>query len=94
MPGTRSLALGAIVLLAWLKFMSLEMPHGFEFGILFATLDGAAQAIAFPLIGACAMALAARRERLGIATMLVAIPTLVYLFYTLSFLIGVMIYGF
>ena len=86
-------ALGAIVLLAWLKFMSL-LPDGFEFGNLFATLHNAAPAIAFPLLGACAMALATRSERLGIATVLVAIPTLVSLFNGLAFLIAVQIYGF
>lgn len=86
-------ALGVIVLLAWLKFMSL-VPHGFEFGTLFATLHSAAQTIAFPLFGVCAMALAARGERLGIATMLVAIPTVVYLFNALAFLVAVQIYGF
>jgi hypothetical protein len=85
------LALGAAVLLAWLKFMSL-VPHRFEFGILL--LHSAGQTIAFPLFGICAMALAARGERLGIATMLVAIPTLVNLFNALAFLIGVTIYGF
>jgi len=40
------------------------------------------------------MALAARGERLGIATMLVAIPTVVYLFNALAFLVAVQIYGF
>ena len=86
-------ALGAIVLLAWLKFMAL-LPHGFEFGILVATLHTAAQAIVFPLFGVCAIALAARGSRLGIATMLVAIPTVVYLFNALAFLVAVQIYGF
>ena len=35
-----------------------------------------AQIIAFPLIGVCAIALAARGERLGLATLLVGIPIL------------------
>jgi len=69
------------------------MPHDFDFGIFSSSLDTSAQVIIFPLLGTCAMALAARGERLGIATMLIAIPTMVSLFYALSFLIGVLIYG-
>ena len=86
-------ALGAIVLLAWLKFMAL-IPDGFDYGNLFVNLDNSTQAFIFPLLGACAMTIAARGERLWAATMLVAIPTVVNLFNALSFLIGVTIYGF
>jgi hypothetical protein len=86
-------ALGAIVLLAWLKFMAL-IPDGFDYGNLFVNLDNSTQAFIFPLLGACAMTIAARGERLLVATMLVAIPTVVNLFNALSFLIGVTIYGF
>ena len=86
-------ALGAIVLLGWLKFMAL-IPDGFDYGNLFVNLDNATHAFLFPLLGVCAMALAVRGERLGIATMLVGIPTLVNLFNALAFLIGVTIYGF
>jgi hypothetical protein len=86
-------ALGAIVLLAWLKFMAL-IPDGFDYGNLYVNLDNATQAFIFPLLGVCATALAARGERLGIATVLVGIPTVVNLFNALSFLIGVTIYGF
>ena len=67
------------MLLASLKFMSL-VPPGFGFGNLFATLHSSAETLGFP--------------RLGVATMLVAIPTLVNLFNALTFLIGVTIYGF
>ena len=41
-----------------------------------------------------AVALAARGERFGLATLLVGIPILSNLFNELAFLIGVMIYGF
>lgn len=85
-------ALGAIVLLAWLKFMAL-VPEGFDYGNLFVNLDNSTQAFIFPLLSACAMTIAARGERLWVATMLVGIPTLVNLFNALSFLIGMMIYG-
>jgi len=86
-------ALGAIVLLAWLKFMAL-IPDGFDYGNLFVNLDNSTHAFIFPLLGACAMTIAARGERLWVATMLVAIPTVINLFNALSFLIGVTIYGF
>ena len=50
--------------------------------------------IAFPLMAACAIALAARNQRLGIATVLVSIPTLFTLFFVIAFAISVAIYGF
>jgi len=86
-------ALGAIVLLAWLKYLAL-IPDGFDYGNLFVNLGNATQAFVFPLVGACAMALAARGEWLGIATLFIAIPTGVNLFNAVVFLIGVTIYGF
>ena len=86
-------ALGAIVFLAWLEYMAL-IPDGFDYGNLFVNLDNATKAFIFPLVGACAMAFAARGERLGTATLLIAIPSGVNLFNALAFLIGVTIYGF
>jgi len=86
-------ALGAIVFLAWLKYLAL-IPDGFDYGNLFINLDNALHAFIFPMLGAGAVALAARGERLGLATMLIAIPTAVNLFSALSFLIGVTLYGF
>ena len=86
-------ALGAIVLLTWLKYMSL-IPDGFYYGNLLLNLDNASQAIIFPLLGIAASALAVRGERIWLATILVAIPTLVALFNALAFLIAVTIYGF
>ncbi len=50
--------------------------------------------IAFPLMAACAIAYAARNQRLGIATALVSIPTLFNLFFVIAFAISVAIYGF
>jgi len=88
------LALGAAVILAWLTLMPSVGGHGYVFSVFFATLQTSAQIIAFPLFGACAIALAARGERLGLATLLVSIPILSNLFNGLAFLIGVMIYGF
>ena len=64
------MALGALVLLNWLNYMPSVVRHGLDFGGL-AALQTPVQIIAFPLMGACAIALAARKERLGLATMLV-----------------------
>jgi hypothetical protein len=51
-------------------------PHGFEFSGFYGTIETTAQIITFPLMAACAVALAARNRRLGIATALVTLPTL------------------
>jgi hypothetical protein len=85
------LALGAGVILAWLTLIPAVGGHGYVFSGL---LPDSAQTVAFPLFGACAIVLAARGERLGLATLLVGIPILSNLFNELMFLIGVTIYGF
>jgi len=88
------LALGAAVILAWLILMPSVGGHGYVFAVFFATLQTSAQIIAFPLFGAGAVVLAARGERLGLATLLVSIPILSNLFNWLAFVIGVTIYDF
>jgi hypothetical protein len=85
------LALGAGVILAWLTLIPAVGGHGY---VLSGLLPDSVQTIASPLFGAGAIALAARGERLGLATLLVGIPILSNLFNELAFLIGVMIYGF
>jgi hypothetical protein len=85
------LALGVGVILAWLTLIPVVGGHGYVFSIL---LPDSAQTIAFPLFGVCAIVLAARGERLGLATLLVGIPILSNLLSELAFLIGVTIYGF
>jgi hypothetical protein len=87
-------ALGAIVLMAWLNFMPSVVAHGYDLNTFFALPQTSIEAVAFPLIAACAIALAARNEHLGIATLLVAIPTLYKLFNGIAFLTGVLIHGF
>ena len=69
------MALGALVLMNWLNYMPSVVRHGLDFGGLSA-FQTPVQIIAFPLMGACAIALAARSQRLGLATLLVSIPTL------------------
>lgn len=87
------MTLGALVLVNWLNYMPSVVLHGLDF-------DGASafqtplQIIAFPLMGASAIALAARGEWLGPATMLVSIPTLFNVAALIAFGISVFLYGF
>ena len=46
------------------------------------------------MIGACAIALAARGQRLGLATLLVSLPTLYGLLAVVAFGISVFLHGF
>jgi hypothetical protein len=88
------IALGAVVAMTWLNTMPSVVLHGLEFSSGFAALQTTAQIIAFPLMAACAIALAARDQRLGLATALVGIPTLLNVFGIIAFAIGVSLYGF
>jgi hypothetical protein len=87
------MALGALVLMTWLNFMPSVVRHGLDFrGV--SAFETPVRIIAFPLMAACGIALAARGHRLGLATMLVSIPTLYGVFAVIAFGIGVMLYGF
>ena len=87
------MALGALVLMTWLNFMPSVVRHGLDFrGV--SAFETPVRIIAFPLMAACAIALAARKERLGLATLLVSIPTLYGVFAVIAFGIGVILYGF
>ncbi len=94
MSSNAILALGAIVFMTWLNYMPSVVRHGFDFNGPFALVQTSAQIIAFPLIAACAVAYAAREQRLGLATALVSIPTLFNLFSTMAFFVAIMIHGF
>ena len=87
------MALGALVMMTWLNYMPSVVRHGLDFGGI-AGFETVAQIIAFPLMAACAIALAARNRRLGVATALVSIPTLSGVFGVLAFAIGVAVHGF
>jgi hypothetical protein len=87
------MALAAVVIMTWLNYMPSVVPRGLDFQGN-AAFETPAQIIAFPLMAACAIACAARNQRLGIATVLVSIPTLFNLFFVVAFAISVAIYGF
>jgi hypothetical protein len=86
-------ALGALVLMNWLNYMPSVVRHGLDFKGLSA-FETPMQIIAFPLMGACAIALAARNRRLGLATLLVSLPTLYGVLAVVAFGIGVFLHGF
>jgi hypothetical protein len=88
------IALGAVVAMTWLNYMPSVVLHGLEFSSGFAALQTTSQIIAFPLMAACAIALAARDRRLGVATALVGIPTLFNVLGVIAFAVGVSLYGF
>jgi len=87
------MALGALVLMNWLSDMPSVVRHGLDFrGV--SAFETPVRIIAFPLMAACAIALAARGQRPGLATLLVSIPTLYGVFAVIAFGIGVILYGF
>ena len=88
------IALGAVVAMTWLNYMPSVVLHGLEFNSGFVALQTTAQIIAFPLMAACAIALAARNEQLGAATALVCIPTLFNVFGVIAFAVSVSLHGF
>ena len=87
------MALGALVLMNWLNYMPSVVRHGLDFNGLSA-FETPMQIIAFPLMGACAIALAARSQRLGLATLLVSVPTLYGVMAVVAFGISVFLHGF
>ena len=87
------MALGALVLMNWLNYMPSVVLHGLEFkGV--GAFETPVRIIAFPLMAACAIALAARNQRLRLATALASIPTFYSLIGLIIFAVGVSIYGF
>jgi hypothetical protein len=86
------LVLGAVVLTTWLSIMPSVVLHGVGGGS--GTVLTPEQVITFPLMGACAIALAARNQWLWLATALVSIPTFMGSLGFVLFVIGVSIHGF
>lgn len=87
------IALSAIVIMTWLNVMPSVVLHGLDFNGTSA-FETPLRIVAFPLMAACAIAYAARNQRLGLATALAALPTLFQWLGIVVFAIGVMIYGF
>jgi hypothetical protein len=87
------IALGAVVLMTWLNYMPSVLLHGMDFrGV--GAFETPAQGIAFPLAAVCAITLAARDRRLGLATVLVIAPTLFNVIDLIVLMIDIALHGF
>jgi hypothetical protein len=86
------LVLGAVVLTTWLSIMPSVALHGL--GVGSGTALTPEQVILFPLMGACAIALAARNQWPWLAAALVSIPTFMGTLSFVWFTIAVAIHGF
>jgi hypothetical protein len=91
------LAIAAIairMLMTWLCDLPSIGIHGIEWSLTFGGIQVAGYQIGAPLIALAALYLARRNERLGVATLLVALPTIFFWLGVLAFGISAMIYGF
>jgi hypothetical protein len=88
------IAMGAILAMNWLSEMPSVVLHGFELSDPANALLVLSHIVAYPLMAACAIALARRGDRLGVATTLVALPTLFAWAGITAFAIAVSIHGF
>jgi hypothetical protein len=91
------LAIAAIairMLVTWLCDLPSIALHGIEWSLTFGGIEVAGYQIGAPLVAFAALYLARRNERLGLATILVALPTILFWLGVLVFAIGVMIHGF
>ena len=88
-------ALAGVIFLIWMSYMPSVVLHGLDFaGSLPVALQGLFQIILVPLFVAVIVVLAMRKERLGLATVLATLPTIVGWLGVIAFAIGVSIYGF
>ena len=91
------LAIAAIairMLVTWLCDLPSIALHGIEWSLTVGGIEVAGYQIGAPLIAFAALYLARRNERLGLATILVALPTIFFWLGVLAFAISVMIHGF
>jgi len=88
------IALGAMIFMNWLSDIPSVMTHGFELNTWFSAQETLFHVVAAPLLAACAIALAARNERIGLAALFASLPTLYNLFGVVMFGVGVYLHGF
>ena len=86
-------ALGAVIIMTWLSYMPSVLLYGLDFHSAGA-LRTPAQVMAFPLLGASAIAFAVHNQRLELPALLACIPTLFNLIGLIGFLLGIRIHGF
>ena len=88
------MALVGVMVGRWLWLMPSVAIHGLEMKNFYSAQSTLALTIAPPLLAACALALSIRNERLGVATLLVCLPSLYNVLGLLAFAVGIAIYGF
>jgi hypothetical protein len=93
-PTRAIIALAIRILVSWACDLPSIAIHGWELSLDIAGLHIAAARFGAPLIAAAAIWLALRNERLWLATILVALPTVFYWIGVAVFTIAIMIYGF
>ena len=87
-------ALAIRILVTWLCDLPSIAIHGIEWSATFGGIQVAGYQIGAPLIALAALYLVRRNERLGLATLLVALPTIFSWLGVLAFAISIMIHGF
>lgn len=88
------IALAAAVLMHWLDLLPSVVLHGLEFGGL-GDLYSSAHFLISPVVALAAIVLAWRNShRLGLAAILVSLPTVADWLSVVAFAIGIAIYGF
>ncbi|HVF71399.1 MAG TPA: hypothetical protein VM940_07300 [Chthoniobacterales bacterium] len=87
-------AIAIRILVTWLCDLPSIGIHGIEWSLTFGGIQVAAYQIGAPIIALAALYLARRNERLGLATLLVALPTILFWLGVLAFAVSAMIYGF
>lgn len=88
-------ALAVVVLLDWLSYVPSAAKFWSEFpGQGFGGIVSILLLVIFPLLGVVAIILARQGHRLGLATVLVILPTLLHVLAVVAFGVSVAIYGF
>ncbi|HVX98309.1 MAG TPA: hypothetical protein VHA55_00795 [Pseudorhodoplanes sp.] len=87
-------ALAARMLVTWIADLPSVAIHGLEWSLSYGGITVNGYRFLAPLVALTALWLARRNERLGVATLLVALPSVFTWLGVLIFAIGVMIYGF
>jgi hypothetical protein len=88
-------ALAIRLLVNWISDTPTSLAiHGIEWSLTYGGINVFCIQVGIPLIALLALYLAWRNERLILATILVALPTIFFWLNVLAFAIAVMIYGF
>jgi hypothetical protein len=86
------MALASVTLLRWASYLPSVVIHWPETDLM--DFEGILRLVVLPVLAVVAITLARRKERLGLATALVILPTIVDILGVAAFAISVSIYGF